>query len=938
MKKLTLYLILILAAVLCSQQQTTAQELWGMTPKGGANGSGVIFKYDASLGIQTVVYSFEEATGTEPNGDLLQASNGKLYGLASRGGINGMGVLFEFNPQTGTYTKMVDFDGTERGGYPNANLIEASNHKLYGMTGDGGLNGGGVLFEYDLSGTFQKLYDFNQVDGMQPRGSLKEFQGALYGVTWNGGEADWGTLFKYDLAAGTVSKLHDFSGEAAGKHAVGNLTEVNGKLYGMTHEGGAVDYGIIYEFDPAPGADPNFTLISNFTQTDNIGYAPFGSLIIAANGNFYGLTCFGGTTGRGSVFEFNLLNATFVAKYNFKPLDAGYEDGYNPYGSLFQASNGSLYGMTSEGGQMDDLNNNVSYGVFFEYNLTAGTYNLKVDFDGTNGAQPTSGALIQPTIEYLPVAVCKNTTLFLDASGHATLAPSAIDGGSTGTGIILSAGKTDFSCGDVGEQVVALIVTDHNENFSTCNATVTVQENIAPAAVCRDASVVLDASGNGTLTVEQVNNGSSDNCGIQSMVLSKTAFTCANIAGNPNKVILTVTDTHGNVSACEANVTVLGENSAACMGTPYYAYTILGVKEVKLSENNYVKSGNVGATAANGQVIIGKNSEVNPGFVKAKKITVHPSAEVPNKFYEPVVVTLPGMQFNTTHTKRLQNLTIRNHTTVTKRDNYKEVNIGENCNVTFTNGTIFGKVKIGKGSKVTFNADDTGTLNIESIELEEGTNTRQTQLIFASDMSVKVKDNVTIGKSSVLNPAGYTVVFYIGNDEHGDDGHGNEFLVNGGNVIVNASVYSPEGTIKVEGDKDKVTRMTGTYIAYKIESGGERVYWNSSAAPFKTGAISGDQREITKVIEPTVTDLLVYPNPASGPVTFKFIADQNGMTTIDIYSSTGQIVQRAWEGYVKGGESQIVTVENQLVKGLYFIRMRSGSQTKSARLVVTDRF
>lgn len=937
MKKITFYLVLVLAAIFCSQQQTTAQELWGMTPKGGANKTGVIFKYDANLGAQTVVYSFEENTGNQPDGDLLQASNGKLYGLASRGGNYGMGVLFEYNPQTGTYTKKVDFEGEATGGYPNANLIEASNHKLYGMTGDGGLNNGGVLFEYDLSGGFQKLHDFNEADGTQPRGSLMEFQGALYGVTWNDGDGDWGTMFKYDPARGIFSKLHDFTGESAGRHPVGNLIEANGKLYGMTHEGGTEDNGIIYEYDPAPGTGPNFTVIYNFTQAASIGYAPFGSLIKAADGNFYGLTLFGGTTGRGAIFEFNLLNATCVAKYNFKPSGASYEDGYNPYGSLFQASNGNLYGMTSEGGVMDDENNKISYGILFEYNLATNNYAIKVDFDGTNGGQPGSSAMIEPTIEYLPVAICKNTALLLDASGHATLEPSAIDGGSTGTGITLSAGKTDFTCGDTGEQIVALIVTDHNGNSSTCNATVTVQENNAPVAICRDASVVLDASGNGTLTVEQVNNGSSDNCGIQSMVLSKTAFTCADIAGNPNKVTLTVTDTHGNVSACEANVTVLGENSAACQGTPYFAYTILGIREVKLSENNFVQSGNVGATAANGHVIIGKNSEVNPGFVKAKKITVHPAADVPNKFYEPAVVTLPEMKINTSNTRNLKNLTVNDNTTVTKSDNYRQVVIGENCNVTFSSGTIFGTIRIGKGSKVTFNADGTGTLNVGSIELEGGTNSRKTSLIFTSDMSVLVKDFVMVGKSSIVNPDEYTVAFYIGNSENGNEGQGSEFLVDGGKTLINASVYTPTGTIKVQGDEHKATEMNGTFIAYKIESKGEKIYWNSSAVPFKAGTISGDEGGITREIVAQVSDLLVYPNPASGPVTFKFTVEQSGMVTIDIYSSTGQVVQRAWEGTVKGGECQIVTVENQLAKGMYFVRMTSGMEAKFSRLIVADR-
>jgi hypothetical protein len=56
-------------------------------------------------------------------------------------------------------------------------------------------------------------------------------------------------------------------------------------------------------------------------------------------------------------------------------------------------------------------------------------------------------------------------------------------------------------------------VTDANGNTSTCDATVTVEDNIAPTAICQDITVQLDATGNVTITSAQIDNGSSDNCG-----------------------------------------------------------------------------------------------------------------------------------------------------------------------------------------------------------------------------------------------------------------------------------------------------------------------------------------------------------------------------------------------------------------------------------------
>ncbi len=46
------------------------------------------------------------------------------------------------------FTKKIDFDGLNNGSNPYGSLIEADNGKLYGMTKFGG-TGNGVLFEYD---------------------------------------------------------------------------------------------------------------------------------------------------------------------------------------------------------------------------------------------------------------------------------------------------------------------------------------------------------------------------------------------------------------------------------------------------------------------------------------------------------------------------------------------------------------------------------------------------------------------------------------------------------------------------------------------------------------------------------------------------------------------------------------------------------------------
>ena len=111
-----------------------------------------------------------------------------------------------------------------------------------------------------------------------------------------------------------------------------------------------------------------------------------------------------------------------------------------------------------------------------------------------------------------------------------------------------------FNCSNVGNNTVTLVVTDANGNVSTQTATVTVVDNIAPTAIAQNVTIQLNANGAASTTATAVNNGSSDNCGIASVSLSKTSFDCTNV-GN-NNVTLTVTDANGNVSTANAVVTV----------------------------------------------------------------------------------------------------------------------------------------------------------------------------------------------------------------------------------------------------------------------------------------------------------------------------------------------------------------------------------------------
>jgi hypothetical protein len=155
-----------------------------------------------------------------------------------------------------------------------------------------------------------------------------------------------------------------------------------------------------------------------------------------------------------------------------------------------------------------------------------------------------------------PNAICQDLVIELDAAGNASITANDVDNGSSDNcGIAsLTIDQSNFDCSNVGNNTVTLTVVDVNGNTSTCTSTVTVNDNVAPNAICQDLVIELDAAGNASITANDVDNGSNDNCGIASLTIDQSNFDCSNV-GN-NTVTLTVVDVNGNTSTCTSTVTV----------------------------------------------------------------------------------------------------------------------------------------------------------------------------------------------------------------------------------------------------------------------------------------------------------------------------------------------------------------------------------------------
>ena len=302
-----------------------------------------------------------------------------------------------------------------------------------------------------------------------------------------------------------------------------------------------------------------------YTGTGNISDNP--SFVNSAAGNYHlraDSPCIDAGTDSGAP-------ATDI-EGNPRPLGAAYDMGAYEYKfdftppqarckditvQLDSSGNASITANQIDNGSSDDqgiASLAVSPNTFTCANIGPNTVTLTVTDTSHNVSTCTATVTVEDNVA--PVAVCKNITVQLDASGNASISAADIDNGSSDAcGIVgLMVNPNTFTCANIGPNTVTLTVTDTSHNVSTCTATVTVEDNVAPVAICKNITVQLDATGNATITADQIDNGSSDNCGIRSITVSPSSFTRADV-GN-NSVVLTVTDTSDNTAQCSATVQV----------------------------------------------------------------------------------------------------------------------------------------------------------------------------------------------------------------------------------------------------------------------------------------------------------------------------------------------------------------------------------------------
>ena len=314
--------------------------LYGTTYYGGARGGGTVFAISTS-GEERVVYSFSGGyDGSNPSAGVIQAA-GKLYGTTPYGGAGGGGTLFSLT-ESGTERVLHVFGASGDGAFPVGNLATTKSTPglLFGTTQYGGPNGGGTVFETNLSGAERPLFGFGGLSsgGLFPA-SVTAVGGVLYG-TEQYGSSNGNAGAVYQLTTlGSERILYSFAAGADGATPVGDVIDANGTLYGATQFGGANGLGTVFSMSTS-GAEQ---VLCSFKGGKDGAYPHAG--LIAVKGTLYGTTAYGGRYGVGTIFSVSKSGKERVL-YSF----AGGADGEYPTASLTAINDAVLYGTTSLGG------------------------------------------------------------------------------------------------------------------------------------------------------------------------------------------------------------------------------------------------------------------------------------------------------------------------------------------------------------------------------------------------------------------------------------------------------------------------------------------------------------------------------------------------------------------------------------------------------------
>lgn len=359
--------------------------------------------------VHTFVCNGSEGQGGCPNGgvptSIIQGSDGNFYGTASetiQQPEEAGGLVFSLTP-SGAFTVLYMFEPGQGNNFPNGQdpvqLVEGSDGKLYGVTDLGGANNAGAVFRLNRDGSgFQLIHSFcpSCGDGYDPLGMAAGTDGNVYGATFYSriSKCECGSIYRVNAATGkykTVKVTRTApSNPVAGSNGMlywtvlGSLfiyNESTGKMHGIHLKLPKVDhfpgtaasiafgangnlYGIYGVAEQSLGlfeVDPDGSNLVVFPQIQNLFSGTTSGLVLGGDGNLW-MEQNGGAP-YGEILAFSPTNGSLIQ--TLTPFSQTSPVGGYPT-DLISAQGGALWGLTTFYGDAPQ----GSYGEGVVFSLT----------------------------------------------------------------------------------------------------------------------------------------------------------------------------------------------------------------------------------------------------------------------------------------------------------------------------------------------------------------------------------------------------------------------------------------------------------------------------------------------------------------------------------------------------------------------------------------
>jgi len=280
---------------------------YGTSYRGGTYGGGSIFRMNRH-GDVTVLYSFigNQGGSCKHPTKLMEASDGNFYGVTYRGGHAGQGCTYRMT-KSGELTVLHEFDDADGidGASPAAQLVEASDGFLYGTTSEGGRNHAGTVFRMNRQGFLQVIHAFVYTEGAEeihPTNTSNLVVGPdqqLY-FTVAGSSTNGGSIYRLELGR-KLTEVYLFDA-ATGKWPQGNIhMGADGTITGVTVGGTPDERGNAYQWSSQGG----FKELHRFAQADE-GAPSISGMFASGEQEFYGMTLSGGENDYGVLWRLRL--------------------------------------------------------------------------------------------------------------------------------------------------------------------------------------------------------------------------------------------------------------------------------------------------------------------------------------------------------------------------------------------------------------------------------------------------------------------------------------------------------------------------------------------------------------------------------------------------------------------------------------------------------